>query len=388
MMTSTPLIQPLQTDGRTVREVVECNQELVNEVWCRRVIRQLLQSLEMQYAMGLPHRPINPDTVLVLESGDPILLPSSDSDHPDTGGSLREAGDMHDLAAVIHYAITREAPPAAPLRGRVPDYNPTFTQAIDRCLSTDPEQRPRNIDDMRNLLGIVQLGAPIAAQPMHEIPRTPVQPAPEPAAPPPKAPAAAAVRRPLPRWLLLVAAAAVLLGALGALIALLQQTDTRDTLVMALPEQEPATAPAPPPMETLPAPLPADAATPVQAPAVAPPPNEIALPAGPAPAPGAPQLPAAAAPPTAIVIAPTDNSGTPAAASGATYKLDIKPWGLIQVNGVNHGASPPIKRITLPPGQHTIRIVNPNYPEHTVTVNATKGHSSVIELDFTEEGPQ
>ena len=50
-----------------------------------------------------------------------------------------------------------------------------------------------------------------------------------------------------------------------------------------------------------------------------------------------------------------------------------------------HGATPPLKRLPLAPGQHTIRIVNPNFPEHTVMVNAVKGASAVIEMDFTEE---
>ena len=73
------------------------------------------------------------------------------------------------------------------------------------------------------------------------------------------------------------------------------------------------------------------------------------------------------------------------ATSGATYKLVIKPWGMVQVNGVDYGASPPLKRLTLAPGQHTIRIVNPHFPEHTVIVNSVKGATAVIEMDFTEE---
>ena len=59
-------------------------------------------------------------------------------------------------------------------------------------------------------------------------------------------------------------------------------------------------------------------------------------------------------------------------------------WGTILVNGVNRGVSPPLKRLSLPAGQHTIRIINPSVPEHTVTVNSVKGANAVIELDFTE----
>lgn len=374
MMTSTPVSQQQQTDGRTVREVVEFNQELVNEVWCRRIFRQILQSLELQYAMQMPHRPISPDTVLVLDSGDPMLLPSQE-----VGTEWSEAGDMHDLAAVVHYAITREYPPAAPLQGRVSgtpgsgdDYSETFVTAVDRCLSPDPQQRPRSIEQLRNLLGIVPLGPAVPAQPL--------------STPPPSPPVASFLDDPAPvaekgrmqRWLMLLAAATVLLAALGALFALLHQADSRDTVTLALPgdppaEQAPATpAPAAPESVSGSADPSALAAVPPEAQPVTPP---VAAPA--------------ALPPGSVVAPPASgqvltNRPVPAAA-GASYKLMIKPWGMVQVDGVDRGASPPLKRLVLAPGQHTIRIVNPNFPEHTVIVNAVKGATSVIELDFTEE---
>ena len=301
MMTSTPVTQQQQTDGRTVREVVECNQELVNEVWCRRIFRQILQSLELQYAMQMPHRPIDPDTVLVLDSGDPILLPSPESDAP-----WSEAGDMHDLAAVVHYAITMEAPPRAPLRGRVTgEYSDTFLAAVDRCLSPDPAERPRTIEELRNLLGIVPLG-----------PALPVQPAPAALSPVQEAP--------------------------PSFLALLHQTDSRDALTLSLPD------------EPLPQ-APADAqALPAQAElAVA----GAALPAGQAqPDPLAAVLPPANAPATT-----PHGAAQPAmpAGAGASYKLIIKPWGMVQVNGVNYGASPPLKRLNLAPGEISSRRRDP-----------------------------
>lgn len=365
MMTSIPVTQQQQTDGRTVREVVEFNQELVNEVWCRRIFRQLLQSLELQYAMQMPHRPISPDTVLVLDSGDPMLLPSQE-----VGEAWSEAGDMHDLAAVVHYAITRESPPAAPLQGRVAGadgdgYSAGFLSAVDRCLAPDPQQRPHTIEQLRDLLGIVPLGPAIPAQPL-------------------SAPAEAALNHPaepgptsgtdgLKRWVLMVAAATVLLAALGALFALLHQADSGDTVMLALPsDEERAPAPMAPFATDPPAPAGASAAT------------------DPALLPG---LPGGAMPtdPYAVTIPPTSAAPTGsggAAADGATYKLVIKPWGMVHVDGVDYGASPPLKRLHLAPGEHTIRIVNPSFAEHTVTVNAVKGGSAVIEMDFSEEEPE
>ena len=359
MMTSIPVTQQQQTDGRTVREVVEFNHELVNEVWCRRIFRQILQSLELQYAMQMPHRPISPDTVLVLDSGDPMLLPS-----PDVGNAWTEAGDMHDLAAVVHYAITREYPPAAPLQGRqlgnnADAYSDGFVTAVDRCLSLDPQQRPHTIDQLRNLLGIVPLGPPVPAQPLSPAPAPP-----EPALSFHKEAAPVIAQGGLKRWLLLVAAASVLLAALGALFALLHQADSRDTVVLALPgEREPAADAA-----DFPVPLASDTSSL----AGTDPTGQHAL-----------------TPPAAAALSPVPGQGAALravpAAAGASYKLMIKPWAMVQVDGVDHGASPPLKHLTLAPGQHTIRIVNPHFPEHTVIVNSVKGATAVIEMDFTEE---
>lgn len=234
MMTSTLSTPQQQTDGRTVREIVENNQEMVNEPWCRRIFRQVLQSLELQYTMQMPHRPITPDTVLVLDSGDPMLLPTAGTAPGDT-----EAQDIHDLAQVIHYAITLEREPAAPLRGRpLGDYSDSFVTAVDRCLSPDPAERPQTIEQLRNLLGIVVLGPAVPAQPSMKatVEATFAQFADLPAAnaPPDEPEMARGQPMRLPRWLLLTLAATVLLGGLAALVALLHETNTGDALVLAL----------------------------------------------------------------------------------------------------------------------------------------------------------
>ncbi|MBQ5950168.1 hypothetical protein [Massilia sp. ST3] len=378
MMTDTLSTPPQQTDGRTVREIVEHNQEMVNESWCRRIIRQVLQSLELQYAMQMPYRPITPDTLLVLDSGDPMLLPAHATLPGDT-----EAQDIHDLAAVVHYAITQEAAPQGPLRGRVgSDYSDSFVGAIDRCLSPDPQERPQTIEQLRNLLGIVVLGPAMASS----------GGAPAMAASAPPVAQFAAEAEPLraardaqpgrlQRWLLMTGAATVLLGGLAALLALLHEADSRDALSLTLPEeqaQQQAAAPARADTAALdgaaPQGVPAQPVYPAPLPAHA---GGVAVTSVPPPA-AAARSPAA--PPTAVTVLPA------AAQPGATYKLLIKPWGTILVNGVNRGVSPPLKRLTLPAGQHTIRIINPSFPEHAVTVNSVKGETAIIELDFTQGG--
>lgn len=387
-----------QLDGRTVREIVEHNHELVSEAWCRRIVRQVLQSLEVQYGMRMPHRLITPDTLLILDSGDPMLLPSSDEEpDPDALAGI-EARDVHDLAAVVHYAVTLDLTPTTPLRGRpLDEYSESFIDAIDRCLTPDPALRPQTIEQMRELLGIVVLAPPPAALLPEEDDAALVQetapaevqvepavtPAPPPApvhvprtrSAPDPAPTPVAAEHPR-RWLLIGIALLVVAAALVALFALLRQADSSDALALSVPPalEDPYNASEAPLVA-----LPQEPAAQLDGPVI----DETASGAPLAP----PPAPDAAVPPTAVQLAPR---GTPpeAAVAGTTYTLAVKPWGTIVVDGVERGASPPLRRITLPPGEHTIRIVNPSFPEHTVTVQSVEGQAGTIELDFTEEAAQ
>jgi hypothetical protein len=436
-----PSTPPQQLDGRTVREIVEYNHEMVSEPWCRRIIRQVLQSLEVHYGMSVPHRRITPDSLLILEPGDPMLVPGY-SDMPDTAlPTDYEARDLYDLAAVMHYAISQELAPVSLLRTLgLPDYSDSFLAALDRCLSPDPAARPQTIEQLRGLMGIAVL-APKAAASLPPIDDDPVMsaasplagvaghipieptpaPAPAPAPEPVRAPEPVAAPTPAPastptpapsaapipmraaanastpaaapvapvarapavggrdkkRWPLIVGALALIVAALLALFGLMRETDTSNTLALPPPTDapiaaEPAEAPAP--LVTLTEGGPAQLDGPVID-EVAPRPEEVTPP---------PAKPDAVVPPTAVRLA---RQGTPpeAAVAGTTYKLLIQPWGTIMVDGVERGTTPPLKHITLPPGEHTIRIVNPGFPEHTVTVQSVEGQSGTIELDFTEE---
>lgn len=370
---STPDTPSSTIEGRTVREIVEHNHEVVSEPWCRRIFRQLLQSLEVQYGMHMPHRRITPDTIIILDAGDPMLLP----DGGEPAADERIVDDLRDLASVIHYAITLELIPEGPLRGRaLPGYSDSFLAAIDRCMSPDIEQRPRSIEDLRNLLGIVVLGPPAALTlPGDEPPPVRITEVPRRERTPEAAPQRSQ------RWLILSAAGLLLAGALIALALLLRQTDSSDALALSVPGQpEPGSVPMDPPstsepLVTLPQPTPPALEGPVLDEAAA----NVA-----SPTPGAATPPANVAPPTAVQLVPKGAAPGDAVA-GTTYKLVIQPWGTVVVDGIERGASPPLKHLTLPPGEHTIRIVNPSFPEHTVTVQSMKDGKGVIEMDFTEE---
>ncbi|MFC3458614.1 hypothetical protein [Massilia haematophila] len=466
---STAIYTPF-ADGRKVRDIVEHSPALVTDAWCRQLLRQVLQSLEQQYASGAPHRPITPDSVVMLDSGEALLLPAADAPESATEATL--GADLHALALVVHYAISAELPPEGPLGPRLyDDYSDQLTHTIDRCLGPNGRLRPKSIADLRAMLGIEAEAAPVAAetapvgatmpapaavhaapslderdpditatpQPVvedalvfHEAGRdgalqhapapddatialdraadapamaapdetaeappqpqpapdayarpalaaTPLKPSSHPATPgaatptmptrPRQQPPAPRTRGVLERWAMVAGAAVVLLAAGGALYAHLNQdktTGTADVAALSGPAQEQATRG----LDAGEA-LVTSAASPAQAETA----GELATAAQ------ASRLDAA--PPGAHPAAAGAARQADAVVNGTTYKLLIKPWGIVYVNGVDRGVSPPVKRLTLGEGQHTIRIVNPNFAEHVMTITAGGAESALIEHDFT-----
>jgi serine/threonine protein kinase len=389
--------------GRTVKDIVNNSPELVNEVWCRKILRQLLSALETLYTMQILHRDISPDNIIVQENGDAVLLdfgsarqiigdmtrgltvilkPGYAPVEQYAGDASLEQGpftDIYALAAVMYFAIVKQAPPSSiarmikdpvtPLHIQAPaGYNASFLTAIDKGLAVLSHDRPQTIDEFRDLLGIVSLGPPPPLRANQRVPsardEAPHVAGPEATAPPMKAAPATAMSG-KKRWQFIGAAAALLLTAGAGLYALVHTT-ADDTIMLALPHSAPPQAAS--------APQPAKGLDPSETQVEVPP---------------LPMLPRSAEP-----AAPPDDAPVidrPAVAEKKTaapvletvpYKLAIKPWGTVYVNGRERGVSPPMKRLVLPAGKHKIRIVNPSFPDYSVTVDSGKNKSGAIEHDF------
>jgi hypothetical protein len=329
--TAPPGQEQNSAEARTVRDIVEHHHEQVDEAWCRKIFRKLLQSLELQYAMQMPHRAITADTVVFHDNGEPLLLPSIISDpEPD------QAGDLTALARLIHYAITQELAPTGPLHGRgLAGYSASLLTAVDRCMDPDPARRPQSIEELRTMLGVVTPAAP-GEQPQRRTSQRGLSP--------------------WQRWTVAGAGAAILLAIALVGIAELRDGGSSDAVLLTLPPK-------------------ADGAPPVDTAAVPP-----AMPAD------ASVATAGAAPAAAPAAAPQDGAGTApatpaAAAGGASYKLQIQPWGVVYVDDVDRGVSPPVKRLVLAPGQHTIRVTNPNFHERVLELDTAKGDGRIV-VDF------
>jgi hypothetical protein len=435
-MATTLSIGPEQQrlEGRTVRDIVEHDPAQVNEVWCRKIFRHLLQSLELQYAMRMPHRAITPDTVVFHDNGEPLLLPTAVDD-----AEANEAADLSALARLVHFAITRELAPTGPLRGRqLEGYSDSLVTAVDRCMVGDPAERPRSIDELRHILGIVSLGpaAPVAAAAAAAMPAVMPANAPAavtipvtvpldapfaaaesdvkimsaaapaaPAAPAASAAFAASAADPLPsfmhspgartragglsrwqRWAIAAGGGAVLLAVALALFAELRDSGSYDHIVLTLPQSgEQSHEQARSDAASVPAPL--AQAEPQAAAADAVPAQDgdaIAAMSAQREAEQQPPQPTLALAARAPATAQSNRAAPAGPATSATYKLQIQPWGVVYVDGVDRGVSPPVKRLVLTPGRHTIRIANPNFHDRVLEVDTSAG-SGQIAVDFSDE---
>jgi hypothetical protein len=405
-------------EGRTIKEIVAASPELVDEAWCRKILCQILQALEMLYTMQIVHRDVSPDNIIVQTNGDAVLLdfgsarqiigdmtkgltvilkPGYAPVEQYAGDASLEQGpftDIYALAAVMYFAIAKQPPPSSiarmikdpvePLSVQAPPgYGTAFLAAIDKGLAVLSQDRPQTIDEFRQLLGIVSLGPPPvraagavqrgapAARAGADSPTTgpatamPVEAAPAAVHMAPAAPATAGRKR----WQFVAAAIALVVVAGSGLYALVRDT-TDDTIMIALPHTNNA---AQLPAETNETKAPAVLAAPAPAEPKADPKAD--------PAPEPKMAPAASA---AVREAPPVAEVKPHAPAIETvsYKLAIKPWGTVYVDGRERGVSPPMKKLVLPAGRHKIRIVNPSFPDHTINLDPGKNKNGTIEHDF------
>ena len=88
-----------------------------------------------------------------------------------------------------------------------------------------------------------------------------------------------------------------------------------------------------------------------------------------------------ARPKTATTVVSATTSATPPAVG--TLQLAISPWGAVEVNGNPAGAAPPLTRLSLPEGLHTITVRNEDFPPYTTTVQVQADRPVTVRHRFT-----
>ncbi len=181
--------------GQTLKEWLRAQGAPVPEGRLLSIVDAVLEPLERLHAENVFHRDVAPDNILMLESGQPVLL--------DLGAARQIIGDMtqaltvflkpgyapfeqygevpsmrqgpwtdiYAVAAVMYFAVVSKSPEPSvgrmirdelrPLRSLAEGmYSPGFLSAIDRALALRPEDRPASVAEFRRSLGIGQADAP------------------------------------------------------------------------------------------------------------------------------------------------------------------------------------------------------------------------------------
>lgn len=77
-------------------------------------------------------------------------------------------------------------------------------------------------------------------------------------------------------------------------------------------------------------------------------------------------------------VAPT----VAAAASNGDLQLAVTPWGEVEVDGVAQGSTPPLTRLNLSEGPHTVTLRNADFPPHQVQVQVSADKPVVLRHRF------
>lgn len=164
--------------------------------------RRILDAIGYLHRIGMLHRDVSPDNVLVQRDGAPVLIDFGAARHishdeNDTAPAMKFVkdgyspqefyvpgsaqgtySDLYAFAATIYHVITGQAPvdaqsrlaaraakkpdPYAPLADRITGYSPRFLKAIDKALSLLPEERLQTTEEWLDRIG-PEASAPAAS---------------------------------------------------------------------------------------------------------------------------------------------------------------------------------------------------------------------------------
>jgi serine/threonine-protein kinase len=257
--------------------------------------------------------------------------------------------------------VITEAP--APIGTLRPEMPADLIAIVDRALAKDPDGRYQTAGELRNDLqayvaraGGTTKRAPGTRRTLHNLLLAPLR------------------ARTL-QWVSIAGALGV--AAVGVAVALRGQERAPVPLGANAPFTAPGSAPqAPAQVDST---LPKLATAPVQSNTAS---DADAAPAGIAPAKPAAEPAKRVAEPPRRKRVETAAAAPVAPAADGFVSLAIAPWGEVLVNGISRGVSPPLTRLTLPPGQHTIEVRNNAAAPYTARVEIRPGQSLTVQHKF------
>ena len=168
-------------DGRDLFDILQTNAKALSPARVKHILSQMLDAVEEVHNLGLLHRDISPDNIIIEKTGTPVLIDfgaakGDSSRHTRAVSSLlvvkdgyspqefyvagseqSPCSDLYALAATFYHVLSGEAPansqtrmidmvgnkpdPCRPLVGRISGYDNAFLSAIDQAMQVHPTDR-------------------------------------------------------------------------------------------------------------------------------------------------------------------------------------------------------------------------------------------------------
>lgn len=192
-------------DGRDLFDILNTGNPRLSPARVVSILMQLLDAIEKVHEMGLLHRDISPDNIILEKNGTPVLidfgaaradanrhtralsslLVVKDGYSPQefyvAGSEQTPSSDLYALGATFYHVISGKAPPNSqkrmveiagnrpdpclPLAGRIDGYDHDFLAAIDRAMSIHPADRMQSAAMWRSLIGDLDTGGATSSSP-------------------------------------------------------------------------------------------------------------------------------------------------------------------------------------------------------------------------------
>ena len=203
-------------DGRDLHDILDSTDQAFTPDQIVFMLKRMLSAVEFIHQVGILHRDISPDNILVDKTGNPILIDFgaaseqvvratrvltgrrvikegySPQEFYLTGAEQSPASDLYSLGATFHHVISGKSPPESqrrlarvaegepdpyqPLAGRFEGYPKGFLESIDKAVRVMPRDRIQTATDWLDWIRIGEEGGEIPPQLNGQSPKSaPVQ---------------------------------------------------------------------------------------------------------------------------------------------------------------------------------------------------------------------
>jgi serine/threonine protein kinase len=199
-------------DGRDLHDILDSTDQAFTPDQVVHLLKRMLSAVEFIHQVGILHRDISPDNILVDKTMNPILIDFgaaseqvvratrvltgrrvikegySPQEFYLTGAEQSPASDLYSLGATFYHVINGSPPPESqrrlarvaegdadpyvPLAGRFQGYPPGFLEAIDKAMRVMPRDRIQAAGDWLDWIRIGEEGGPLPSA-LTDVPQKP-----------------------------------------------------------------------------------------------------------------------------------------------------------------------------------------------------------------------